>query len=654
MTVAAPAPIEHSYEPPLPQAEVRYFLDRVNTRGAYMPDDDGDMVWWCGVLHYLGAEAIPERFREMVWQEEIALCSDPVMGFAYFLRWYGMVRIKGGHERGWQRMFPGGEPRRSEETDRSWAWQLLLSEAAPSYDIFFILKARQIGLTFYAANWAVWKAVFFNDSVGVVICNRKPTAFMIVRRIRSVYQALPDRIKRHAIMTGDGVSLLQFANGSTIEPSVTGRSEAASFVIIDEMAFLRPITKQEEVWSGIEACADNGGQILILTTANGIGDMVHTWTVDSMMGDAQHVLNANPDETVEIMYGDAELGFVFLPYYLEPTRDRAWREKKRKLYRGSLAKFDQEYPETIEQAFIASGNNFFSITHVEEMACSMKGKAEERDVRGSLIWEDKSSLKVRFVEDPYGHVVIHGIEDFAAALSSGRPFVIPADCAGDNSWGDFNTGSAIHVGYPYIDDGETMLAPPGVFVPHRELVTIHGVEFSDEFAEQLIRLGYLCNTAVIAPEANGVGTSVISYLRRNRYPRIYRRRSSDTSKTVKITDMLGWWTNQKSKNIACGLLDKYIRNSAIEIRDIDAFMELRNTLHLGDGRIGAQEPNHDDRMMRLAIGCGILGGAARSWRIKASEPDNDDPIMQVLAEIEAEVLGRSGVSVGNEKVSMMG
>lgn len=611
--------------------------------------DQSTVEFWRIAFKVEGIEVVPSEYRELVIESELDALSHPKTGFAYFLRHYCVVRIKGGSERGWRSFCPGGNPRVDPKTGKDWGWQLLLAEVLPLYDIFLVLKARQIGLTFIAAAYGLWKCLFFNDSVGIVIANKMGTSERLVRRVRDMYRHLPEWLQDEVPMLSDGVRMLTWANGSSLEPMSsapdTGRSEAASFVLIDETA---KIDKQEEMWGSVEPCADSGGQIVMFSTADGVGDMFHTWCVDSANGAVQHVLHIEtPDgpRDIEVTYGDAGMGFVFLPNSLHPQRDEAWYEAKRKTFRFSLATFEQEYPETWEQAFIASGLNYFSIRHVEEKAIELR-RLTDRDRRGSLVWVDRKKKKVKFVDDPYGDVLLHSsLADLAEMLRTGRPFVIGADCSGDNPWGDFQAASAVHVGNPYQDREETLLQPPASFVPHVQVMTIHGQMGADDYGENLEKMGYLLSTAVIAVEANGVGTGVIAYLKRNRYPKLWVRTNKPTSKNEKPTTQIGWWTSAEMKHVALGKLDVYLRNGVIDIRDIDCIDEMRSVVHLGNNRVGAPEPRHDDRVMSLAIAC-VLASRA-SERVRAMELPVDDPVQRILDQL-AEEAARDDVLLGNE------
>jgi hypothetical protein len=643
-----PAPIiEHRVGPaPSVESALRH-LETVSTKGAY--DCTPDLEFWIIAFHH-DPEQVPASVIEDVIDEETRRCSDEVTGFAYFLRWYGLVRIKGGKFRGWQKICVDGVPRVDPATGNDWGWQLLLAEIYPVYDQLLILKARQLGMTFLTANYILWKMIFFPGTAVGVVMNVLPNAKRLVNRVRETYWRYPMWIKDLATVKSDSVMLFTFENGSSVEPSKEARSEALGLLVLDEFAHIKPAIRQEEIWASAEACADNGGQIIVHDTALGVGNLFHSWCMDSYLGEVEHRIilprNDGTELELEAMVGDAGMGFVFLPYWLEPHRDFDWMQAKRKRYRGSLHMLQQEYPDTVEQAFISSGVNFFDIVSVEQQALDARKVYEERDVRVSLLWADREKHTVKPVEDPNGCCVIHGMKDLADALKSDRPFVIGADAAGDEPTGDFHAASGLHLGLPYKDTLETLLAPPDSMVKHKQLVTIHGQMPAEQYAENLEKLGYLLHRAVIAVEANGVGSGVITNLKRKRYPRLYVRRNKTTSTHEKRTTQIGWWSSSETKNYAAGTLDKWLRADVIEIRDLETLEEMRGVHHRGNGRLGAEAPRHDDRPSGLWIACAVAQSAAA--RMVADEvEDPDDPILEILAEIARENEGFD-VLLGNE------
>lgn len=635
------APAVRRLEPLSPLDGSLALVAYISRRGAVpLEDDVRDAAAEVLARH---PQALPRELKGMAVARELENLAGPG-GLERFVRLYASVRIKGGDERGWQPMFPGGTPRK-EPNGRSWSWQALMAELVERNDMLVVLKARQIGWTFLVANAVLWQMMFRPGSVCIVITNKMPNARRVMRRVRDAYRRLPDWLQESVPAVSLGIDRIELENGSSLEPmssaSDTGRSEAATMVVLDEFSHIRPLDRQEDVWASVEACADGGGKVLMLSTANGIGDIFYSFCHEGMSGEVVEVLDLGwpGGETLEVQRIDDGAEFVFLPYWADPARDHEWMERKRKRYRQSLSKLQQEYPETPAQAFIASGSPFFSVVHVEETAEKLRHVCDERDVRVSLVWKDKDKGVVSFVEDPFGDVIVHGVEDLVRFIQEGREFVIGADCAGEAaSGGDAHAASVVAVGRPYLDETEEELAPQHLFTPHVQVMTIHGRMQTDQYAAVLEKAGYLCNRALIAAEANGVGAAVISDLRRFRYPRLYRRVADAGRKRA-----IGWWTDEKTKARALGALDRDLRNGAIEIRDIDTIDEMRNVCYTGSGRVEAPDPKHDDRVMGLAIARAVLRPAF--LKLLAAVPEEGDEIRRELELIAAEWRARTDAAI---------
>lgn len=567
---------------------------------------DADLIEsWLTILHDRGMEAIPPEFQPSVIEQEVERLSDPYTGHRYFRQHYEYIRIKGrGEGKGWQRLCPNGIPRRDERTGRSWAWQLEMAEYRAHFDVFVTHKARQLGESFDLASLVLHSSMFYGDQAVVIIANKLPNSKRILRRAHAQYNRLPDWLKEYSPMTSRAMQLTTFANGSTIEPmsskSDTGRSEAATLVVIDEVAF---IDNLEDVWASVEAAADGGGRIIIVSTANGMGNMFHTWCVDGASGEYRFGVGKQPDGVPDIVVREAPsgMGWCFLPYWLDPSRDEAWLEKKRHTYRGSIAKLYQEFPRTWEEAFISSGQAFF---HQESLNKHEQTAMDADFVRGRMAWVDEEAQIATFVPDERGFIALHvPLEMIETLKATGRPFVIGMDCAGDQPWGDYHAASAVQRGFGW-DKGSRI--PLGERIPHRQLITFHGYMDADGYAEQMVRLGYWLGTALLVPEANGVGQSVIHYLKRSKYPRVYKRQPAQEDQLQKVGLIIGWSTNSKTKPYMYGELERMQREDELEILDIETINEMRSVRYLGASRIGVEEPGHDDRPDGLAMACANL------------------------------------------------
>ena len=90
----------------------------------------------------------------------------------------------------------------------------------------------------------------------------------------------------------------------------------------------------------MEPVADLGGRIFILSTAKGMGNLFHVLVQGARTGRNGFY-------------------FVFLPWSVVPTRDKAWLEAKRLDVLPWIRA--QEYPDNPDEAFITSGNMVFDL-----------------------------------------------------------------------------------------------------------------------------------------------------------------------------------------------------------------------------------------------------------------------------------------------------
>ena len=207
------------------------------------------------------------------------------------------------------------------------------------------LKARQIGWSTLVGGHVFHKA-FFNNSREIILLSKgEREATKLLQKVKYGYRHLPAWLKKRGPkLLSEHQAKMPFANDSVIEslPSASdpARSATAALVVVDEWAFL---TNPDEAWSSIEPVADIGGQIIGLSTANGLGN----WFAEEW-GKAE--------------MGESKFATYFAPWNAVPERDDAWYEAQAK----SLPEWQlhQEYPRTPEEAFVKSGRPFFDIDSI--------------------------------------------------------------------------------------------------------------------------------------------------------------------------------------------------------------------------------------------------------------------------------------------------
>jgi hypothetical protein len=133
----------------------------------------------------------------------------------------------------------------------------------------------------------------------------------------------------------------------------------------------------------------------------------------------------------------------------------------------------------------------------------------------------------------------------------------------------------------------------------------HGYMDPHNIADIVLALGWYFNEALIAVEVNSFGMATNTRLMREyEYENIYRFKRMDRLKNF-MTDIVGWWTDYKSKRNLISFGSKMMLDDQVIIRDKYLIDELRDFTE--DGAEG--EGSHDDLVISflIALYCGHEG-----------------------------------------------
>lgn len=224
---------------------------------------------------------------------------------------------------------------------RLWAAQVQLLWTLLIEKRVIILKARQLGISWLLCAYALAMCLFQRGRVVLAFSRGQLEADELIRRVKVMYERLPHWLKSISPkLIKPNTSDLEWSNGSRMEslPATegAGRSLTASLLIMDEFAWMKFATA---VYTAAKPTVDNGGQLVILSTANGEDNLFYT-----LCQEAQKGLNG--------------FKFVFLPWWVHPKRDAEWYARTEKGMPSS-ALMRQEYPATAEEAFTNTGTERF-------------------------------------------------------------------------------------------------------------------------------------------------------------------------------------------------------------------------------------------------------------------------------------------------------
>ncbi len=164
---------------------------------------------------------------------------------------------------------------------RLWPSQIGVVWALMLQRLIIILKARQLGISWICCGYVLWRCLFQPGQLVLLFSKSQDDADELLRRVKVLYERLPEWLLRACpSVVKDNTTVLAWSNGSRVRslPATksAGRSLTASVVVLDEAAFL---VWADVLYGALKPTIDGGGQLIILSTANGIGNLFHRlWT----------------------------------------------------------------------------------------------------------------------------------------------------------------------------------------------------------------------------------------------------------------------------------------------------------------------------------------------------------------------------------------
>lgn len=216
--------------------------------------------------------------------------------------------------------------------------------------LLVILKARQLGISWLCCAYALWICIFKPGSLVLLFSMGAREAYELARRIKVMYERLPQWVRDQCPLEQQSLHKLVWKNGSTIRSLAAtksaGRSFTATLVLMDEAAFM---ANGEELYNALKPTIDGGGQLFVVSTANGeTGFFYKLWK------DAEKGIN--------------NFRTLFLSWRARPDRTDAWRLRVAQEAISSVHDL-QEYPNTADEAFQATSVDRFLQSMLWWKAC---------------------------------------------------------------------------------------------------------------------------------------------------------------------------------------------------------------------------------------------------------------------------------------------
>lgn len=502
-----------------------------------------------------------------------------------------------------------------------------------------ILKARQEGVSTYTAARFFRRLHLMPNQEALVIAHEKDASQTIFGIYDRYASHLPDEVKPMVRYSTKQSSLLfdnpddktrgqvkglnSLINIETANDSNAGRGKTLQMIHASEMAFWE---KPEAAWISMnQAATDKGSEVIIESTANGIGNFFHNqwkmavagnsdfiaiflpWWIDPMY--ARPVDKHDIEEIRDTLTDDEktwmEEGFEYEGDTHKLTFEQiAWRRDTiRNKLGGKEDYFRQEYPATATEAFLVSGNSFFD----EDVLLKYHYQCKPVRERLNLVKMGQALIPKHA---RYGFVRVWLRPGEKLNKDDREPvYVIGADTAS----GRMVAAQEYSMDDPERERGGSDFSSADVvdIANRRQVAQIHARLAPELFAQQLFCLGYWYSQvdvhgfgtpALIAVENNhdSGGTVLVKLQQELRYPRLYKSKRYNR-RTNRPTEVLGWRTTVETRPVMLDRLSEAVRNESLTIPCEESIAEMMSFVRGDDGKPQAQEGAHDDRVISLAI-----------------------------------------------------
>ena len=480
------------------------------------------------------------------------------------------------------------------------------------YHRHVILKSRQLGFTTFIDLFILDSILFNPNREGIVIAHKVQDATEIFDKkiefaIRNMAEDIKGAFFKINHRSARKVQVVidygpEQGSTSSIAVAVSGRSGTYHLVHISEFAKMcaQFPKRAEEVERGTFPTVPFDGFIFIESTAEGMAGRFYeifqqNWlireTITPQLSQVQflpHFYNWQYDDMeMKKIYENipvtkmAECEIDWASYQIEHNLNdkeityyyMKWLQFGGKESPSAIKSLMQEYPTTEQEAFLSTGQTYFSTAKVASLLLTAEpGKKGELgyDTKGDVIFNPVSSGSLEIFNEP----------------EVGNNYIVGGDTAEGLSYGDYQI--------LYVINHKT-----------EECDAIYRSKVApDELATEAYKLGKYFNFALLGIEVNKDGLWVNDALEKMGYSNLYYRKVFDDI-TKKMTKFFGWKTTSATRPFSLAAL------KAVFFRKDTGFPaallnEMFTFIRNMKGRPEAMDTKNDDVIMAASIGYAIL------------------------------------------------
>lgn len=423
--------------------------------------------------------------------------------------------------------------------------------------LLVILKARQLGMTWLALCYILWRMLFHPEVVALLFSRRDDEAVHLLdERLKGIYKRLPIWMQVEAFKKDSGHQW-NMSNGSTATafPTNAGDSYTAGIVLVDEADLVPDLGR---LMRAVKPTIDAGGQMILLSRSN--KDIPNSEFKNTYRG-------ARAKQTDWVP--------VFLSWDARPTRTQEWYEAQKRDVLARTASLDdlwEQYPATEEEALAP----------------------KVLDKRISPLWLQQCYVEVKPVVVTLdvkirGVPAIPGLKIFRAPIP-GRRYVIGVDPAEGNPT---SHDSALEV----LD-----------LLTGEQVATLNGKFQPSTLASHANKVGIFYNMAAVLVERNNHGHAVLLWLGEFSPLEVLSDEQNDPQKK---RPKPGWLTSPRGKILLYDIAADSFREKDTTIHNYDTFAQLSS---IEGSSVKAPEGDPDDLADAYSLGL-----AARTLRSRSGQ-----------------------------------
>ena len=480
----------------------------------------------------------------------------------------------------------------------------------------FYLKYRQGGFSRYFLAEDLFFALTHPNTNVLIVAHKKKLPTQFLKDIKGFIASMPVWCRPE--LTEDTATSIQFTDefgGSriTIASANTameggGLEVGETYQRIHVSEASDPVFKKDPLNEMFQTAPPNS-EVIVESTAKGIGNW-HNETYWAAVKDESKftayfvpwTVHEEYTLPVPMDFRPDEEELALMKDYGLTAEQVVWRDDKIKKEMRDARKFKEQYPITDTEAFLFTGNSFFSqpdLAHFLEDPYFCK---DFPAIRGTLTKDGDGKWLLN--KHAAGQLTVF------APPAKGKTYVIGADVADGLEGGDYSVAS--------VWCGQNM----------EQVAEFHGHISPYDFATELDHLGQWYNNALLAVEDNNMGSTTITRLYRDVfYPNLYFRERTSTVEDSSTFKRAGWHTSAPNKREIVAAMAHQVENwekTGFTPHGKEFVDECRtfaaHTDKVGMARYAAQSGCQDDRVMAACIALRAMASWQYSTDAVVTEP----------------------------------